>query len=326
MNNVVQINALSEDDQPHSKIESGPKSVGEQLAFARSEQQLTVEQIASKLKWSARQISEIEAGNYEVFPDQSTIRGFVRTYAKILKLDSTLIVAQLSSELARLPVKAVDREDLDMPFSTGRMPWLGRQNNRSQWILAALFLLCLCMLAVFVYRLEITHAFVSVFPEEKHAELPAAVSANEDMPLATVPLSSTAEQASLPAAQTGEAKPSATVEVAVPKQPLPVVAEPAAPVNPKPVEKINPPATVATENEGLLEFNFKQDSWLQIKRLDGTIVISRLYKAGSQETVNVNSALNIVIGNGNAVVAKLRGQVLELQTQNGSKVVNLSIK
>ncbi|HKQ36595.1 MAG TPA: helix-turn-helix domain-containing protein [Verrucomicrobiae bacterium] len=70
-------------------------TVAEQLRRAREEQKLTVYQVAEITKIKTDHIRALEAGRYETFAAPVYIRGFVRTYAKALKLD----VAQLSETL-----------------------------------------------------------------------------------------------------------------------------------------------------------------------------------------------------------------------------------
>ena len=70
-------------------------TVAEQLRRAREEQKLTVYQVAEITKIKTDHIRALEAGRYEAFAAPVYIRGFVRTYAKALKLD----VAQLSDAL-----------------------------------------------------------------------------------------------------------------------------------------------------------------------------------------------------------------------------------
>ena len=70
-------------------------TVAEQLRRAREEQKLTVYQVAEITKIKTDHIRALEAGRYETFAAPVYIRGFVRTYAKALKLD----VAQLSDAL-----------------------------------------------------------------------------------------------------------------------------------------------------------------------------------------------------------------------------------
>jgi len=143
-----------------TKQQPGNKSsVGEQLLRARTEQNISIEQIADQLKWSLHQIAEIEAGNYAVFHDSASVRGFVRAYAKIVKLDAALLLKALSIEFAqtpmRFPANVLDRPLLDMPFPVGRMPWFRRKNHRPYRILGGLFLLAGCLIVLFVLRAEL---------------------------------------------------------------------------------------------------------------------------------------------------------------------------
>jgi cytoskeletal protein RodZ len=75
-------------------------SVGEQLRTAREQQQLAIHQVADWTKIRGDHIRALEEGNFSVFSAPVYIRGFVRTYATLLKLDSKQILEQLSVELA----------------------------------------------------------------------------------------------------------------------------------------------------------------------------------------------------------------------------------
>ena len=75
-------------------------TVGEQLRSARETQKLAIHQVADWTKIRSDHLRALEEGNYSVFSAPVYIRGFVRTYATLLKLDSTLILQQLSQELA----------------------------------------------------------------------------------------------------------------------------------------------------------------------------------------------------------------------------------
>ena len=75
-------------------------TVGEQLRAARETQKLAVHQVADLTKIRGDHIRALEEGNYSVFSAPVYIRGFVRTYATLLKLDAPRILEQLSVELA----------------------------------------------------------------------------------------------------------------------------------------------------------------------------------------------------------------------------------
>jgi cytoskeleton protein RodZ len=75
-------------------------TVGEQLRTAREAQKLAIHQVADYTKIRGDHIRALEEGNYSMFSAPVYIRGFVRTYATLLKLDSPKIIAQLNLELA----------------------------------------------------------------------------------------------------------------------------------------------------------------------------------------------------------------------------------
>src|SRR5882724_6291991 len=76
-------------------------TVAEQLRRAREEQQLNIYQVAEITKIKTDHIRALESGNYDSFSAPVYIRGFVRTYAKALKLDVAQLTADLESELAQ---------------------------------------------------------------------------------------------------------------------------------------------------------------------------------------------------------------------------------
>src|SRR5688572_19947568 len=77
-------------------------SVAERLRRAREEQNLTIYQVAEITKIKTDHIRALEAGRYDSFAAPVYIRGFVRTYAKALKLDMSETTTALDSELGQI--------------------------------------------------------------------------------------------------------------------------------------------------------------------------------------------------------------------------------
>jgi len=75
-------------------------TVGEQLRSAREAQKLAIHQVADWTKIRGDHIRALEEGNYSVFSAPVYIRGFVRTYSTLLKLDANQVLKDLSLELA----------------------------------------------------------------------------------------------------------------------------------------------------------------------------------------------------------------------------------
>lgn len=78
-----------------------PSSVGAQLRLAREAAGISVEIAAQSLKYSPRQIELLEADNYAALPGAAIVRGFVRGYARFLKLDAAALLGQLDEVLPR---------------------------------------------------------------------------------------------------------------------------------------------------------------------------------------------------------------------------------
>jgi len=76
-------------------------TVAELLRQAREEQKLNIYQVAEITKIKTDHIRALEAGHYDAFSAPVYIRGFVRTYAKALKLDVAQVSSALDAELAR---------------------------------------------------------------------------------------------------------------------------------------------------------------------------------------------------------------------------------
>lgn len=75
-------------------------TVAELLRTAREARNLTVHEVADATKIRTDHVRALEEGNYNVFTAPVYIRGFVRTYSNLLKLDVPKVMATLDAELA----------------------------------------------------------------------------------------------------------------------------------------------------------------------------------------------------------------------------------
>jgi cytoskeletal protein RodZ len=76
-------------------------TVAEQLRQAREARHLTIEQVAEITKVRSDHVRALEEGNYNVFSAPVYIRGFVRTYSALLKLDVAKVIADVDAELGK---------------------------------------------------------------------------------------------------------------------------------------------------------------------------------------------------------------------------------
>ena len=76
-------------------------TVADQLRQAREARNLTVQQVVEITKIRTDHLRALEEGNFDVFSAPVYIRGFVRSYSTLLKLDVPQMMAALEAELAQ---------------------------------------------------------------------------------------------------------------------------------------------------------------------------------------------------------------------------------
>lgn len=77
-------------------------TVAEQLRAAREAAGLSIQQVADITKMRADRVQAVEEGNYAAFTAPVYLRGFVRTYARLVHADEAAVMAALERELAQV--------------------------------------------------------------------------------------------------------------------------------------------------------------------------------------------------------------------------------
>ena len=106
-------------------------TVAEQLHQAREAQHLSVEQIAEITKIRGDHLRALEEGNFNIFSAPVYIRGFVRTYSTLLKMDVPSVMATLDGELGQTKKFAEPPPLSDHP--RGALDFLMLQLSKIDW-------------------------------------------------------------------------------------------------------------------------------------------------------------------------------------------------
>ncbi len=75
------------------------KITGELLKSERLLQNLSTQDVSASLKISSRTVQSIENGSLDELPAKTYVRGFVKSYAEFLKMDSSAILKQFHEEV-----------------------------------------------------------------------------------------------------------------------------------------------------------------------------------------------------------------------------------
>jgi cytoskeletal protein RodZ len=106
-------------------------TVAEQLRLAREAKNLSVQQVVEIMKIRTDHLRALEEGNFDVFSAPVYIRGFVRSYSTLLKLNVPEIMAALDAELGQTQKFAEPPPLSDRP--RGVLDFLMLQLSKVDW-------------------------------------------------------------------------------------------------------------------------------------------------------------------------------------------------
>ncbi|WP_332859303.1 helix-turn-helix domain-containing protein [Janthinobacterium svalbardensis] len=304
---------------------------GAQLKAQREALGWPVEQVADQLKLAPRQVIALEEGDMAALPNVAVVRGFVRAYAKVVRLDAAPLVAMIEVHPAPAQDPAAPvRREISATFSESRFPSMTQRssNQTPLWIAGAV---AVVVAAAFgAYKLGYVPASLLSSHAEKetvHADVgpveTTLIKPGQDLtPVQTpsVPLISVPPP---PGNDTQTGAPVSSVASA-PAAAVPPAAAPATP--PATTAAVAPAPAAAAVGANTLVLKVEQDSWVEIRRPGSTPLISRMVKAGSTETFDITGPATLVVGKPGVVQATLRGAKLDLPTVAGGTISRVSIK
>jgi len=289
---------MSEIDHGTGGGASGETGVnpGARLAQARETLKLSTADVARQLKLSVAQVDALEAGQFERLPGAVFVRGFIRNYARLVKLNPDELLVEAGNVLPQQAPRPETPPSQDIPFPSARP----RSWQKYAWAAAVL------VVAIAFYEFFVTseEMVVTTHPVDV-APAPPALAERRDKiapaPPAVTPSPQSAAKPAPPATK-GEA---AAVE-APPVQP--VAAAPAPKPAPPPASQ---PATPAPDvvaasaggkpGERQVMLEFEDESWVEIRDRDGKVILWQLNLPGTRQVVSGRPPLSFVIGNAHGV-------------------------
>ena len=269
------------------------QNVGALLVQARRRLNLEVADVAAQLRLSPVQIEALEGNRFDRLPGGTFVRGVIRSYAKLLQIDPALV-------LAAYEVVAPRREpnSIEVPNQNIRFASHGGTQHRStlRW-----------GIGVVVVMLAAAGIWLSGKPKPPQAALkldkrPAAA------PFAAAPpASSSMPLASQANPSDGSAATHLTVPVPVPALAIGAIgAASGRATAPSSTPAANVPQPVAgavavSRGEGVIQFVFAGDSWVEVRDGAGKVIFTQLNPAGSEQQVTGTPPFSLVVGNAAAV-------------------------
>lgn len=305
---------MSEQSSPSSAT-SSTLSAGEMLRQARERQQLSIEEIAAKLNLRPSLVNDMEENRYDHLQITAYRRGYLRAYARLMKIDDSEVIAAHDREHAHPeayePRKTQPIKPIKRPTRAGK--FLFR-------LVTFFVVLALIIMTVNWWRgrqgvpefapTSTDHAAAPTFQqtpptpapaqtEPAPAETPAAVPAAQEHSL-QMPVGQGVNGAKL--TESEAASLSDTQQQPGTSDTSETVAAPEA-----------KPHT--------LGLNFKEASWVEVRDAHNKPILSGLQPAGSQRELSGDAPYRLKIGNAHGVTLTYEGQPVELKKYTGNSNV-----
>ena len=288
---------------------------GRVLAAAREAQGIPAAEMAGRLRLHPRQLEALEQERLEELPSAPFVRGYVRSYAKELKIDPAPLLSVLG---ARLPAPAT----LGLTAPTG----LSMTEVRRAGVERASRLMVIGGTVVALVILAIVGWIAST-------RMKPAASPAQPTGAATAPSPAAAAPAPMPGAEVAPAAAptsSAAGSTTAPNESVSVVAGAAAGASPGVASTVNPvafatpeaspaPASVAPMPptpavSGLRLQVSSRPSWIEVTDADGRVVFVGTLSSGAEQVlVNLKPPLRLTVGNASTVTVTYRGRLVDLQ-------------
>ncbi len=278
-------------EPPLDQFSAAAPSVGRQLRTAREAKGLSVDDVSRALKLSHRQVESLEAEDWPSLPGKTMIRGFVRNYARLLNLNSELLM----SSLDRLQMPLVPELEMDVgtPVNISHDSKADRRDYVR--VLSGLIILVFAVLAYFLFPQDLWQSTLSA--------LKAATQSNEPA----------AEKVKVPEAS---GAPQATV--------VPLDA-PVMPLQPVPVPEA-PPEPQAVSGNASLKFSFARPAWLEVRDRSGQVLFSQLNQAGSEREIQGQPPFALIVGNASHVTLQYKSKPVDLGKHNKDDVARITLE
>ena len=120
--------------------EPAPISFGARLRWERERAGLTVTDVAARLRLHLNQVRAIEQESLDALPEAAYVRGFIRSYARLLNIDPAPLLEDLATKLVPATTSVVDGIAQHRDYSPVREA-AREQSSRRFVILGAVLLL-----------------------------------------------------------------------------------------------------------------------------------------------------------------------------------------
>ena len=299
--------------------ENAGDGVGAMLKRRRIELEMSQADVANALKVVVRRIDAMEAERWNELPTGTFLRGFVRNYARALKIDVNALIERIDASLMRSRnpdsiLVAPETLKTTLPRRSG--PAEDHHTGRRLIYGAFVFALVAAVIAwsgtnSFDRAADAVHAWFAP-ATNKGASAPAVPAAPPSQTVSNLSVAGGAVDT-----------PHAPVERSAPEAAPPLASDDA---RGSTAPAANGAAAAnAYYPSAALTLHFDDAAWVEVRAADGKVLLSRLNAAGSEQSLAGLAPFELVIGNAPGVVLRYRGEIVDLAPYTRERVARLTL-
>ena len=290
---------LAQDPSPNGAVAAGTL-----LRAGREAAGLSIAAVAQQLKLAPRQIAALEDGDFSKLPGRTFVRGFVRNYARLLRLDTDAVLAALPE--TAVPPSLEHPSLAPMPRPMGELPAdVQTRPSAARWAIPLALVAVVSVAAVYEITrppAELSKAVVIGKPGVPAVQLApiGSVAPSNTTTVLTNPLAGTGEKAEAPPENaprkldTGDAPVAAT--------PFPNAAD--APIT----------------------LSFQGTSWVEVRDGTGVLILSVTGNAGASQAVNGRAPFEVILGNAAVVSVTWQGKSFDTAPFTRQNVAKFTLR
>lgn len=290
-------------------------NVGTTLREAREALGMSVYDIAERIKFAPKQVEALEANDFERLPKATFLRGFVRSYARVLQLDEAELIAALPTEPSTQQITKQQIVDVSFPSV------LAARRINVMWLAGALGVAL--VLGLFVWLSDGESAQT---PSEVVVETVPLPMQDTGVSAVVAPptLSAEPEIAKIAEPRKVEQKVTKTQTTAVP---APVPAIPAV-SSVTSTATAKPPVAPEMLKRRPLHFVFTGAAWIEVIDVNGDILLSRSNLGGTEKWIGGprRAPYDVSIGNPGNVKMYYKGKEIDLSSYAGMDTARLKVE
>ena len=139
----------TESTVPSQTASAGTTTVGEALRGLRVAKGWSLEEVSTRIKFSSRQIQALENEQWDKLPKGVSLRGLVRSYARLLETDPAAIVSSVESQVGVLTAPgSVHRVSRTIPVAVSTR---GDDRSATPWGWLLVIIVLLVALAAYAF-------------------------------------------------------------------------------------------------------------------------------------------------------------------------------